>query len=144
MQTKPSDTMDLVVEQDSVVRVQIHTYNPKNQVRAFIFSNDDKDNKKPLGYSVGGRSSASLFMRLKQEERAYRLVLEYESLDQEDACPISHVRIITKPINDTILENLECRGKPLPPTHVTLKSDDVVISGEFAFPGDWLAKAVKN
>jgi hypothetical protein len=28
--------MDLVVEQDSVVRVQIHTYNPKNQVRPIL------------------------------------------------------------------------------------------------------------
>jgi hypothetical protein len=37
--------------------------------------------KKPLGYSIGGRSTSTLFMPLKQEERAYRLVLEYESLD---------------------------------------------------------------
>lgn len=136
--------MDLVMEQDSLVRIHIHTYNPKNQVRAFIYSNEDKDNKKPIGYSIGGRSSASLFMPLKHEDRAYRLVLEYESLDQNDACPISHIRIISKPVNDTIRENLVCRGKPLPPNHVPLKSDDVVVSGEYAFPGDWLNKAVKD
>ena len=126
------------------MRVQIHTYNPKNQVRAFIFKNGDKDRKNPIGYSVGGRSSASLFMHLKQAETAYTLYLEYDSLDQEDVCPISHVRIIAKPINDTIQENLVCRGKPLPPNHVTFKSDDVVVNSEFAFPGDWLNKAVKN
>jgi hypothetical protein len=39
---------------------------------------------------------------------------------------------------DTIAENLACRGKPLPPSTVTIKNDDVVVSGEFAFPGDWL------
>lgn len=77
-------------------------------------------------------------------EKAYRLVLEYESLDQNDACPIAVVRIIAKPINDTIRENLVCRGKPLPPSTVAIKSDDVVVSGEFSFPGDWLAKAVKE
>jgi len=54
------------------------------------------------------------------------------------------VRIISKPINDTIRENLHCRGKPLPPTTVPIKSDDVVVSGEFAFPGDWLAKAAED
>lgn len=97
-----------------------------------------------MGYSIGGRSSATLFMPLKHEERAYRLVLEYESLDQDDPCPLAHVRIITKPVNDTIRENLVCRGKPLPPSTVPLKTDDVVVSGEFAFPGDWLAKAVKD
>jgi hypothetical protein len=109
-----------------------------------LFSNADKDDKKPLGYSIGGRSSASLFMPLKQEERAYRLVLEYESLDQDDTCPIAHIRIISKPVNDTIHENLVCRGKPLPPSHVPIKTDDMVISGEFAFPGDWINKAVKD
>lgn len=144
VQMKPSDTMDLVIEQDSVVRVHVHTYNPKNQVRAFIYANGDKDDKKPLGYSVGGRSSSTLFMPLRHEERAYRLVLEYESLDQDDPCPLAHIRIITKPVNDTIRENLVCRGKPLPPSTVPLKTDDVVVSGEFAFPGDWLAKAVKD
>lgn len=110
-------------------------------MRAFIYGSDPKV-KKPIGYSIGGRSTSTLFMPLKQEERAYRLVLEYESLDQDDACPLVQVRIISKPINDTIRENLHCRGKPLPPTTVPIKADDVVVAGEFAFPGDWLAKAV--
>jgi len=143
VQTKPSDTLDLVVEEDSVVRVHLHSESPKNQVRAFIYSSDPKV-KKPLGYSIGGRSTSTLFMPLKQEERAYKLVLEYESLDQDDACPLVHVRIISKPMNDTIRENLLCRGKPLPPTTVPIKTDDVVVSGEFAFPGDWLAKAAAD
>ena len=81
MQEKPSDTLNLVIEQDSVVRVHIHTYNPNNQIRAFIYSSNDEKDKKPLGYSVGGRTSSTLFMSLKRMERAYRLVLEYESLD---------------------------------------------------------------
>ena len=77
---KPADVLDLVIEEDSVVRVHIHTYNPKNQIRAFIYNFDEKV-KKPLGYSVGGRSSSTLFMHLKREEKAYRLIFEYESLD---------------------------------------------------------------
>jgi len=80
VQTKPSDTFDLVVEQDSVVRVHVHSENPKNQVRAYIYSSDSR-NKKPLGFSIGGRSTSTLFMPLRHEERAYRLVLEYDSLD---------------------------------------------------------------
>jgi len=141
VQAKPSDSLDLVIEQDSVVRVHMHSESPKNQVRAFIYSSDHKT-KKPLGYSIGGRSTSTLFMPLKQDERAYRLVLEYESLDEDDACPLVHVRIIAKPMNDTIRENLRCRGKPLPPSTVPIHSDDVVVSGEFAFPGDWLARAL--
>lgn len=66
------------------------------------------------------------------------MVFEYESLDQEDPCPLAHVRIIAKPMVDTIAENLACRGKPLPPSTVQVKTDDLVVSGEFAFPGDWL------
>lgn len=48
------------------MRVQVHTYNPKNQIRVFIYENDEKD-AKPLGYSIGGRSSSTLFMPLKHE-----------------------------------------------------------------------------
>ena len=147
VQAKPADVLDLVVEQDSVVRVSIHSESAKNQVRAIIHGptvGKDSKTKAPLGVTLGGRSASTLFVPLKRAERAHKLTLEYDSLDQNDACPLIHVRIISKPMNDTIRENLRCSGKQLPPASVPIKTDDVVVSGEFAFPGDWLAKAAQN
>lgn len=32
----------------------------------------------------------------------------------------------------------------MPPTTVPIKDDDLVVSGDFAFPADWLTKAITN
>ena len=37
VQEKPSDILDLVVEQDSLLRVSIRSSNPRNQVKAFLY-----------------------------------------------------------------------------------------------------------
>jgi hypothetical protein len=39
VQSKPSDILDLVVEQESLLRVSIRSSNPKNQIRAFLYEN---------------------------------------------------------------------------------------------------------
>jgi hypothetical protein len=97
-----------------------------------------------IASSAGGRSSSTLVHALKRQEKAYKLKLEYESLDQEDSCPTIQLRVILKPTNDTIRENLRCAGKPLPPATIAMTTDDVALSGEYAFPSDFIAKAVEN
>ena len=38
----------------------------------------------------------------KAAKKAYVLKIVYETLNMEDNCPLAYIRVISKPINDTI------------------------------------------
>ena len=96
VQEKPADVLDLVVEADSLLRVQIHSDNPKNQVWAFLYQNSSSHGS--FAWTEGSRTSSTLLQTIKAQDRAYRLRLEYESLDQDDPCPTLELRVILRPI----------------------------------------------
>jgi len=77
---------------------------------------------------------------LKAQEHAYRIKIEYETLDQNDPCPTFDLRIISKAFDDVAYENLRCHAKPLPPASLDVNSDDFVFSGSYAFPSDFVQK----
>lgn len=139
VQEKPSDMIDLVIEQDSLLRVTIHSSNSRNQVKAFLYENADA--KDAIAWTTGSRSSQTVLSALRSNERAYRLKIEYETLDQNDPCPSFDLRIMVKAIDNVVNENLRCHGKPLPPAAVRMDNDDFVFSGSYSFPSDYLAKA---
>ena len=73
---------------------------------------------------------------------AYRLKIEYESLDQADPCPTFELRIIVKALEDVMNENLRCHASPLLPPSISIHSDDFVWSGSFSFTSDYVTKAI--
>lgn len=79
---------------------------------------------------------------LKPERKAYKLKIQYDSLDQVDPCPVVYVRIILKPVQDVVNENLHCFGKPLPPSTIPINKDDVALVGEYSFPSEFIYKAL--
>lgn len=124
VQEKPHDTLDLVIEVDSFVRISIYSANTINQVRAFLYENSGSD--APISWTAGSASSSTLLVRLKPQERAYRLKLEYESLDQEDPCPTFDFRLEVKPVDLTVSENFKCHGRSPPDRDVKIETDDFV------------------
>ena len=88
--------------------------------------------------------SSTFIKMVKPQEKAYRLRIEYETLDFEDTCPLFNLHVISKPIDDVIHENLHCHAKPLPPPSIAVNSDDFIFEGEFAFPSDFLKKETDN
>lgn len=108
-------------------------------MRAFLY--EDGTATSALAWTTGSRSSSTLLHPLKAQEKAYRLKLEYESLDQADPCPTFDLRIIAKAIDDVVNENLRCHAKPLLPPAVAVHSDDFMWSGSFAFPSDFISTA---
>jgi len=81
---------------------------------------------------------------VKPQEKAYRLRIEYETLDFEDTCPLFELRVISKPVEDIIHENLHCHAYPTPPPKLQIDSDDYNHEGSYAFPSDFLKKEVEN
>jgi len=80
----------------------------------------------------------------KPQKRAYTLKIEYDALDQDDACPTFDLRIILKPVNDSISSNLHCPSKPLPPTSLDIVKDDVELSETFSFGHDFIEKVTEQ
>jgi len=53
IQEKPADNLDLVVMQESLLRISIKTNSVKNQVRVFIYS--DAYTNTPITWTTGSR-----------------------------------------------------------------------------------------
>jgi hypothetical protein len=151
VQEKPHDVLDLVIDQESLVRVAIHSSSPKNQVKAYLYENSKTQvaGHDALAWSTGTRVTATLLHTLKPQKRAYRLKLEYDSLDQDDACPTFDLRIIVKPVAEVVKEYLECGAKPLPPASLPVLTppdvaravDEFKAAGDYAFSSDFLASS---
>lgn len=62
VQEKMSDSVSLIVEQDSVIRVTTHSENAKNQLNAFIYQNNGGSDTL-LASSKGSRTMKTLFHR---------------------------------------------------------------------------------
>lgn len=122
--------------------MSIHSSNPKNQVKVFLYENSDSHDA--FAWTTGTGMAQSLFHHVKAQQRAYRLKIEYESLDQVDPCPTFTLRVITKPINDTQAESVHCAGHPLPPAKVLIDDADFDSTGEFAFSSDFISKAMEG
>jgi len=63
VQAKPSDTLDLVVEQESLLRLSMRSKNPKNQVRAFLYENNEA--MRAIAWTSGSRTASSLLYPVK-------------------------------------------------------------------------------
>ena len=73
-----------------------------------------------MTWSTGSRITSSLLYPLKPQKKAYRLKLEYDSLDMDDPCPTFDLRIVVKPISEVVWEHLQCNGKTLPPASINV------------------------
>jgi hypothetical protein len=141
-QEKPHDTLDLVIEVDSFVRISIYSPNTINQARAFIYENSESGS--PLSWTTGSASASSMLIRLKPQERAYRMKLEYESLDQEDACPTFLFKIEVKPVELVVHENFRCHGRSVPHRDVNIEQDDFAKYSHHAFSSDFILASTKG
>ena len=142
VQEKPHDTLDLIIEVDSFVRVEIYSPNTINQARAFIYENQHSES--PISWTTGSASQSNLLIRLKPQEKAYRLKLEYESLDQEDSCPTFNFKIEVKPVHLVVDENFKCHGMSVPKRDVLIETDDFAQYHHHAFPSDFILSTTKG
>jgi len=81
VQEKPSDILELVVLRESLVRISIRSSSFKNQVRAFVYAPDGGKKAQPLTWTEGGRQAQTLLHLLQPHQKAYKIRLEYESID---------------------------------------------------------------
>jgi len=139
VQEKPADVLDLVIEQESLLRVSVHSNSPKNQVKVFLYQNSKAHDA--LAWSSGSRVSNTLLRTLPAQKRAYRLKIEYDSLNQDDPCPTFDLRIIARPMKELAEDYLRCDAKPLPPAKLPVVGADFSHSGDYAFSSDYLASA---
>ena len=75
------------------------------------------------------------------QKKPYRLEIDYAEMDETDSCPIVNTRIAVKTLENVVMENLKCPGKPMPQHSITLKGDDVSVSGEYSIPLAAIKKA---
>lgn len=139
MQQKSYDIVEFVVEQPSLMRVQIHSRSTVNQVSAYLY--EDSESSEPAVWTTGSRTTATFLHAVAPQDSAYRLRIEYESLDQEDACPRFELRIIVKPMVSVVNENFRCQGKRLPPGSLDIElggHDTFSQTGTYAFPSSFL------
>jgi hypothetical protein len=55
--------LDLVVEQESLLRISMRSKNPKNQVRAFLYENSEA--MRAIAWTSGSRTASSLLHPVK-------------------------------------------------------------------------------
>ena len=120
------------------MRVSIHSSNPKNQVKAFLY--EDSKATRAVAWTSGSRTSSSLLHPLKPQQKAYRFKLEYESLDEDDPCPTFDLRVSIKPMDEVVSENFRCYARIEPPTTVTVKGDDFSLDNEYSFSSNFIQK----
>ena len=108
VQEKWSDSVTLIVEHDSVIRVSLHATNARNQILGFLYQNQEPQGSSRqaspslLASSIGSPTGSSLFYLARKSERGYQLKLEYADLDESDPCPLVYTRVIVQPISDMI------------------------------------------
>jgi hypothetical protein len=81
---------------------------------------------------------------LKAQRRGYLLKLEYDSLDQDDACPTFELRVVSKPQKDVINEDVSCMGYSLPPSHIPIDKSDFSHSAMYSMNSNFLEKVGKR
>lgn len=142
VQEKPADHLALVVERESLLRVQVHTSNTKNEVGVYLLEHFDAS--EAHAWTVGSGASASFIHLVKPQKRAYTLKIVYETLDQDDPCPSFDLRVILKPVGDAVSENLHCSGKELPPASIPVATDDFSFSSEYSFGSHFISKVTEQ
>jgi hypothetical protein len=130
--------LDIVVEKDSLLRVAIHLKNTKNQVSAYLLEHARET--EALAWTVGSGNSQSFIYLAKAQKRAYSLKIEYDALDQDDPCPTFDLRMILKPVDETLRANLKCPGAPLPPASIDITGDDFEKSASYSMGYDFIQK----
>jgi hypothetical protein len=108
-------------------------------VKAFLFENSKST--VAIAWTRGSRASSSLLLYVKPQRKAYRLRLEYDSLDQNDPCPKFDLRVSIKPIDEVVSENFRCYARTLPPSSIKIEEDDFGLSKEYSFGSDFITKA---
>lgn len=63
---------------------------------------------------------------MTKQKKAYKIKIEYDSLDEDDECPRFHLRTILEPIQEIADFVMKCNGAPLPPNSLTVIDDDVL------------------
>lgn len=103
-QEKVFDVVDVLVEEDSVLKVFANVPNPKNNVNIFLY--DKADMKNLIVYTLPQHSEKEFTAVLKAQRKPFKLKIVYDSLDESDNCPTFQLRVGLKPIRLVASDNL--------------------------------------
>ena len=131
---KAFETIDIVVEEDSLIKVMFHMKNPRNSLNAFLYSNSDMKNL--ISYTQPSHNEKELTIALKAQKKAYKLKIVEDTLDESDSCPTFQMRVSLKPLHLLMHENLKCTGAPMPPLEVVIDSENYSKEGEFSISSE--------
>lgn len=77
--------MDIIVEEDSLIKIMFNMKNPRNSLNAFLY--DSSEMKNLLTYTQPSHNEKELTLALKAQKKAYKLKIVEDSLDETDSCP---------------------------------------------------------
>ena len=135
-QEKPADFLEVVVEVESILRVSIHSQSTKNQISAYLLEHGNS--KEALAWTKGSGSSWSFVHLAKPQKKAYTIKLVYDSLDQDDACPLFDLRVMLVPVDSALSTHLSCGKDDLPPLRVDITGGDFELSGKYQFSREFI------
>ena len=81
-----------------------------------------------------------MFILLVPQQKAYKLKIVYDSLDENDQCPLYDFRIALKPINLVLTENLVCGNNEMPPEKIKVNKNMFGLEGEYQISNEFLEK----
>jgi hypothetical protein len=84
---KSFDVIDIIAEEESIFKLRLTIPNPKNTVNAFIYRTKDMNNLLSIA-ETQLNGDKLMIIGLPKQKKAYKLKLSYDSLDEQDSCPI--------------------------------------------------------
>lgn len=132
--------IDLIIEEPSLVKVQLIPRNSRNKVMAQLvdiensLKRPDKFNQKPKHSVLASTNPVDLqfTVSLNPERRAYHLVIDQIHVDEQDSCPIFDLKISVKPLIEAI-EDLNCSGLEEPPQIIKVTDKIYKLEESYSF-----------
>jgi hypothetical protein len=118
MSKKNYEILDIVSEENALLRVFIKPRNPRNNVNAFLYQDLKLNNL--VAFTETSTKTKDFITSLKAQRKAYKLKIVYDSLDERDECPLYDLRISLKPLENLLEENLKCSGLDTPPSMIDI------------------------
>lgn len=139
---KAYELIDIIVEEDSLLKVFFNIDNPKNNLNAFLYENSELKNL--ITFTSPSHNLKELSLALKYQKKAYKLKIVQDSIDESDPCPTYQMRVALKPFNLIIDENLKCSGKQMPPNKITVDKANFDLDGEYQVSSEFIEKYLKQ
>ena len=133
------EIVDIIVPEDSFLKVQVSMRDPKTQVQVFII--DDADSKEK-GKTLASTSAQSqtLSVGLLGRQKAYRMKIVYVFTASDNKCILYDLHVAMKPFADLVSQNLPCEGHKEPPELFEIKGNFYKFDQIYAFSGEYIMK----